>query len=201
MTVLVILCSYQGVNKLSIISTRFINVKRNYLKHYLIGEVRRLEQFASSRNSWGERPDIINILTKLLCNGKAIIFNGEMLPKLEDKFVESPFFSLDELENYSHEFIKQTSEFAQGGVGHKPRVRVENEEMYRVKEVKTLYFLNAQTDAELLASLKRVETISKDLDTYLKTANFARREILLKLLKPTIYPLLVTIEQMYEALT
>lgn len=187
---------------MSSIKSSFIsNVKRNYLKSYLINQVRELEKFASNRNSWGERPDIILILTKLLCNGKETLFNGSMFPAIEKLTLETPFYTLEDLEKYCNEFIKQTKNFAYGDVGYKPRVKVDDEEQYHLKEIKTTYFLEAQSDSELLLSLDRILKVSKSLDAHLKEANFARREILLRLLKPTIYPLLVTIEQMYEALT
>ena len=179
---------------------RFTKVKRNYLKNYLINEVRNLEEFASRQNSWGERPDIILVLTKLLMNGKDIIFDGSVITEIEKKSLATPFYTLDDLEKYAYEFIKQTQLFATGNVGSRPRIIVEDEDRYKIKEVETHYFLKAQTDDELLTALARILKVADWLDEHLSRATVARRQILLSLLKPTLQPMLVTLEQIYEVL-
>lgn len=179
---------------------RFTKVKRNYLKNYLINEVRNLEEFASRQNSWGERPDIILVLTKLLMNGKDIIFDGSVITEIEKKSLATPFYTLDDLEKYAYEFIKQTQLFATGNVGSRPRIIVEDEDRYKIKEVETHYFLKAQTDDEILTALARILKVADWLDEHLSRATVARRQILLSLLKPTLQPMLVTLEQIYEVL-
>lgn len=179
---------------------RFTKVKRNYLKNYLINEVRNLEEFASRQNSWGERPDIILVLTKLLMNGKDIIFDGSVITEIEKKSLATPFYTLDDMEKYAYEFIKQTQLFATGNVGSRPRIIVEDEDRYKIKEVETHYFLKAQTDDELLTALARILKVADWLDEHLSRATVARRQILLSLLKPTLQPMLVTLEQIYEVL-
>lgn len=179
---------------------RFTKVKRNYLKNYLINEVRNLEEFASRQNSWGERPDIILVLTKLLMNGKDIIFDGSVITEIEKKSLATPFYTLDDLEKYAYEFIKQTQLFATGNVGSRPRIIVEDEDRYKIKEVETHYFLKAQTDDEILLALARILKVADWLDEHLSRATVARRQILLSLLKPTLQPMLVTLEQIYEVL-
>lgn len=179
---------------------RFTKVKRNYLKNYLINEVRNLEEFASRQNSWGERPDIILVLTKLLMNGKDIIFDGSVITEIEKKSLATPFYTLDDLEKYAYEFIKQTQLFATGNVGSRPRIIVEDEDRYKIKEVETHYFLKAQTDDEILIALARILKVADWLDEHLSRATIARRQILLSLLKPTLQPMLVTLEQIYEVL-
>lgn len=179
---------------------RFTKVKRNYLKNYLINEVRNLEEFASRQNSWGERPDIILVLTKLLMNGKDIIFDGSVITEIEKKSLATPFYTLDDLEKYAYEFIKQTQLFATGNVGSRPRIIVEDEDRYKIKEVETHYFLKAQTDDEILIALARILKVADWLDEHLSRATVARRQILLSLLKPTLQPMLVTLEQIYEVL-
>lgn len=179
---------------------RFTKVKRNYLKNYLINEVRNLEEFASRQNSWGERPDIILVLTKLLMNGKDIIFDGSVITEIEKKSLATPFYTLDDMEKYAYEFIKQTQLFATGNVGSRPRIIVEDEDRYKIKEVETHYFLKAQTDDEILIALARILKVADWLDEHLSRATVARRQILLSLLKPTLQPMLVTLEQIYEVL-
>ena len=179
---------------------RFTKVKRNYLKNYLINEVRNLEEFASRQNSWGERPDIILVLTKLLMNGKDIIFDGSVITEIEKKSLATPFYTLDDLEKYAYEFIKQSQLFATGNVGSRPRIIVEDEDRYKIKEVETHYFLKAQTDDEILTALARILKVADWLDEHLSRATVARRQILLSLLKPTLQPMLVTLEQIYEVL-
>lgn len=179
---------------------RFTKVKRNYLKNYLINEVRNLEEFASRQNSWGERPDIILVLTKLLMNGKDIIFDGSVITEIEKKSLATPFYTLDDLEKYAYEFIKQTQLFATGNIGSRPRIIVEDEDRYKIKEVETHYFLKAQTDDEILLALARILKVADWLDEHLSRATVARRQILLSLLKPTLQPMLVTLEQIYEVL-
>lgn len=178
----------------------FIRVKRNYLLNYLINEVRNIEQFLSSRHSWGERPEVILILTKLLMNGKGVIFNGSVIEELEKRTLYSPFYTLDDLEKYCHEFIKQTQLFAAGEVGSRPRIIIEDEDRYKPKEVETHYFLKAQTDAEILTGLQRIYKVAARLDEHVRQASEARGQILLSLLKPTLQPMLVTLEQIYEVL-
>lgn len=198
---MVILCSYKGIIKLGIITVNWlIKVKRNYLRNYLINEVRNLEKFLSEENSWGERPDLILILTKLLINGKEIIFDGSIIKDIEKRVLYTPFHTLDDLEKYTHGFIKQTQLFASGEVGSRPRIIVEDEDRYRMKEVETHYFLKAQTDGELLTALERIYSVATRLDEHLMQATNARRQILLSLLKPTLQPMLVTLEQIYEVL-
>ena len=179
---------------------RFTKVKRNYLKNYLINEVRNLEEFASRQNSWGERPDIILVLTKLLMNGKDIIFDGSVITEIGQKSLATSFYTLDDLEKYAYEFIKQSQLFATGNVGSRPRIIVEDEDRYKIKEVETHYFLKAQTDDEILTALARILKVADWLDEHLSRATVARRQILLSLLKPTLQPMLVTLEQIYEVL-
>ena len=179
---------------------RFTKVKRNYLKNYLINEVRNLEEFASRQNSWGERPDIILVLTKLLMNGKDIIFDGSVITEIGQKSLATSFYTLDDLEKYAYEFIKQIQLFATGNVGSRPRIIVEDEDRYKIKEVETHYFLKAQTDDEILTALARILKVADWLDEHLSRATVARRQILLSLLKPTLQPMLVTLEQIYEVL-
>jgi len=154
----------------------------------------------SAENSWGERPDLILILTKLLINGKEIIFDGSVIGDIEKRVLYTPFHTLDDLEKYTYGFIKQTQHFANGEVGSRPRIIVEDEDHYRMKEVETHYFLKAQSDGELLTALERIYAVAARLDEHLMQATNARRQILLSLLKPTLQPMLVTLEQIYEVL-
>lgn len=186
---------------MSIIRANWLSrIKRNYLLNYLINEVRNIEQFLSNQHSWGERPVVILILTKLLLNDKGLIFNGSVITELEKKSLYSPFYTLDDLEKYCYEFIKQTQAFAAGEVGSRPRIIIEDEDRYKTKEVETHYFLKAQTDDEVLAGLKRIHVVATRLDEHVKQASEARGQILLSLLKPTLQPMLVTLEQIYEVL-
>lgn len=177
-----------------------IKLKRKYLISYLINEVRNLEQFASAQNSWGERPEIILILSKLLCNGNKIFFNGSITPQLEEKIIFTNFFTINDLEKYCDDFIKQTQPFAEGSYSQRPRIIIENEDLYRMKEIETLYFLQAQTDHEILLALQRIIKTAKRLEEHVKQATDAREAILLSLLKPTLQTMLVTLEQVYEVL-
>ena len=197
---MVILCSYLGVINLSIISVPFNKARRNYVVQYLLKTVRELEAFSTEKKCWGVNPDIIIILTKLLLNGKSLIFNGSVLESLEERIIETDFDSIVDMGIYTYAFITQTKTFINAETNNKPKIIADDIVMTRLGEVSLVHYLQAKDDATLLESIARNNAIANTLNNHINVTTPARKEILLKLLIPVITPLLVALEQIYEVL-
>ena len=185
---------------MSIINVKFFKtIQRKYLNSYMLNTVRELEKFLSERNRWGDYPDVVYILAKLLCGRNGLIITDELYTAVESKVFESQFYTLNDLEIFYGECIKQTHMFASGQTASKPKIVLENEEM-NVKNVHITHFLNASTKTELLDGLKQIQNLAKRLDEHLKQASVPRQQILVNIFRPAITPLLVIIENIYEVL-
>lgn len=187
-------------NKLSLIRVPLRKVKRKYLTQYLLNTVKELEIFSIEKNCWGVRPDIVIILTKLLLNGKEVIFDGQVSTALSQRVVETDFDTITDMEIYTNAFIAQTKRFIDGDTNNKPKIIAEGIIISEVGEVGLLYYLQASDDNMLLESIARLNALAKRLDYCIKEATYARQDILLKILTPVLTPLLVILEQIYEVL-
>ena len=185
---------------MSLISVPFNKARRNYVVQYLLKTVRELEAFSTEKKCWGVNPDIIIILTKLLINGKEIVFNGTVLKRLEERTIETEFDTIVDMEIYTRAFIIQTKPFINAETNSKPKITAEEIIPSRLGEVSLVHYLQAGDDVTLLESIGRINTIAKTLNNHVNETTPARKDILLKLLIPVITPLLVALEQIYEVL-
>lgn len=197
---MVILCSYLGVINLSIISVPINKARRNYVIQYLLKTVRELEAFSAEKKCWGVNPSIIIILTKLLLNGKEIVFNGTITKSLDERIIETDFDTIVDMEIYTHAFITQTKTFINAETNNKPKIIADDIITSRLGEVTLVHYLQASDDVTLLESIARINAIATKLNNHINVTTPARRDILLKLLIPVITPLLVALEQIYEVL-
>lgn len=172
-------------------------IKRDYICGYLLSVVKDIEKFSIEQSVWNVRPDIIYILTKLLCNGKTIIFDGSVSKRLNDNQMFLDFYTLNEMEDYFKSFMKQSVAFVNGESNSKPKI------IYEVKEdleIKILDFLKVSNDEELLKSLQHIQILSSNLHEYLLSVTPARRDILTKMLVPQLTSLLTIVETIYGVL-
>ena len=172
-------------------------IKREYICNYLLNVVKDIEKFSTDHSVWAVRPDIIYILTKLLCNGKTIIFDGSVTKRLDDSRMFLDFYVLDEMEDYFKSFMKQSATFVNGESNSKPKI------IYEIKEdleIRILDFLKSSNDDELLKSLQQIQILSRNIHEYLLRVTPARRDILTQMLVPQLTSLLTIVETIYGVL-
>lgn len=177
----------------------FDQIKRKYLSSFAVMVVRDLEAFLSQRNKWAPRPDVIKILSKLLCNKNGILINASLYKELETIELDSIYYTLHDLEKYCYEFINQTQSFIELDTNRRPKIIIEDEDL-SIKEVQINHFLQVSNEQELFKSLQQIHTLADTLDKHLKQANPARQAILYNLLSSSLLPVMVIIEQIYGIL-
>ncbi len=174
----------------------FKKIQRKYLSSYVANTLRDLESYLSERNQWTPNPELIRILTKLLSNRNWILIDDLLFINIEKIKIESIFYTMDELELYCEEFIKQTQSFCDHETNRRPKIIIEDEDVSD-KEVCIHHFLQVENSEELKMSLARINKLAMRLNEHLGQTTLARQQILLTIIAPTLVVLLIIVEQIY----
>ena len=185
-----------GVIRLNIIK----ELKRSYLKDYLLFTVGRIEKEAKLYKRWDSTPEILIVLTKLLLIYYPILVDDKTIEKLKLVRIQTQFENMKILEEYCHEYMKQTRSFISGEVNNRPRIDFSNKTKLYERDISLLHFLELENVLQLKEKLESLVVLSEQLDDHLKDVSEARRKILLNILRDVISPVYFVIEQIYEAI-
>lgn len=182
----------------------FKKLRRDWLADHLINSVRRLEDISVKDKRWDATPEILGSLIKLLQLHYKYVIDEDVIQRLHDAEIVTQFENLRALDIYFNEFIVQTGPFVRGEINSKPKIESSLSttsylrDSYR--EMSPLDFLEVADKVNLERALKRLVELSQRLNTHLKQASDARRQILIKMMKDEILPAYTVIEKIYEVL-
>lgn len=171
-------------------------IKRNYMRKYVVKCVQQVEQSYSEFNAWALTPEVLMLMLEVLINNFDLIYGEDWAKKVGALEIQSNLFNISEFQVYSDEIIKQTRYFVNGEISSMPVVDVSHLTGRGVYPITLATFLSTFHKDRFLSTLENIVKICNSLDKVVWETNSARRPILLK----TISPFLATLFEITEIL-
>ena len=177
------------------------NLKRAYLRDYLIKTVRHVELYATENKWWVVGSQTLIVLTKFLILYKDFVITDETYKSLLDTQIEvyEHVSDLPKLTEFINEFIVESEDFVLGISSSRPKLKVDKSgNKYARVTTTTIEYLTISDEEGLKVCLDVFFDICVRLNEHVLRANDPRQKILNDMLFPYLEPLHQIIEDIYS---